>query len=74
MAVVAEVFMPAVAAMSGESGLPAWWQTYFIAFLSLPRRSATATINIGMKPSGKNSGPRFVSTLTVGIFYLEDLK
>ena len=49
-------------------------KTYFMTFLSLPRRSATATINIGMKPSGKNSGPRFVSTLTVGIFYLEDLK
>ena len=49
-------------------------KTYFIAFLSLPRRSATATINIGIKPSGKNSGPRFVSTLTVGIFYFEDLK
>ena len=45
-------------------------KTSFITFLFLPRRSATATINNGMKPSRKNSSPRFVSTLTVGIFYM----
>ena len=44
--------------------------TYFITFLSFPKSSATATMNMGMKPSGKNSGARFVSTLTVGILEL----
>ena len=45
-------------------------KTYFITFLSFPKSSATATMNMGMKPSGKNSGARFVSTLTVGILEL----